>query len=119
MVLPVNISKNLRLLLTAITLLLVVGLNNREVTTYVAPDAATTHQLNKSATADHGTVKQKVLLEGTASYLILELAALPNDFLSVDFPRPLPAVIIFYRPAFIAAGFFKTFLATAIQPNAP
>ena len=119
MVLPVNISKNLRLLLTAVTLLLVMGLNNREVTTYVAPDAATAHQLNKSAAADHGTVKQKVLLEGTASYLILELAALPNGFLHLDFPRPLPAVITFCRPGFTLAGFFKTFLLAAIQPNAP
>jgi len=119
MVLPVNISKNLRLLLTAITLLLVVGLNNREVTTYVAPDAATTHQLNKSAAAEHGTVKQKVLLEGTASYLVLVLAALPNGFLHLDFPRPLPAIMIFCRPGFIVTGFFKTFLSTAIQPNAP
>jgi len=119
MIFPVNIAKNLRLLLTAITLLLVVGLNNREVTTYAVSDTATSHQLNKSAAEHNGTVKQKVTLEATSSYLILPLAALPAILPRLDFPQPLLAIKVFYPAAVAVAGFFKIFLSAAIQPNAP
>ena len=59
MLLPVNLVKHLRLVFMAITLLLVVGLNNREVTTYtVSPNTATGQQVNESAADRNGTVKQ-------------------------------------------------------------
>ena len=119
MIFPIDIAKNLRLLLTAITLLLVVGLNNREVTTYTAAKAVAAHQLNTSAAAEHGTVKQKVSLEGTASYLILQLAVLPGCLPELSFPQPFSSIMTFYRPGFTVAGLFKIFLSAAIQPNAP
>jgi len=120
MIFPIDIAKNLRLLLTAITLLLVVGLNNREVTTYTTAKAVAAHQLNTSAAAEqHGTVKQKVSLEGTASYLILQLAALPVCLPELSFQQPFSSILTFYRSGFTVAGFFKIFLSAAIQPNAP
>lgn len=120
MIIPVHIFKQLRVVFTAITLLCVVALNNREVTTYTAAQTAPAHQVDKSAAAQqHGTIKQKVSLEGTASYLILQLAALPGILPELDFPQPFAFIITFYQRAFSVAGFFKIFFSAAIQPNAP
>ena len=119
MAVPVNIVQHLRLFLTAITLLLVVGLNNREVTTYAVPDKAA-HQVKHAPAAEqHGTIKKKVSLEATSSYLVLQLAALPAIFSRISFPSWLIPVKTSYQPVVAVTGFFKLFLATAIQPNAP
>jgi len=117
---PVKIIKHLRLVLTAFTLLLVVGLNNREVTTFAAaPETKTEHKLTTAAADRNGTVKQKVSFEATASsYVIWQLVALPH-FWQTAFLKPLFSAIISYVPAGLISGFFRLFLATAILPNAP
>jgi hypothetical protein len=106
-------------MLTAITLLCVVALNHREVTAYpAAPEAQTAQQLHKTAAERHGTLKQKVSLEAPHAHLVLELAAYP-DFLRVDFVSPVTPVLNQYRLPNPVTGFFKIFLAAAIQANAP
>ncbi|MGV3502200.1 MAG: hypothetical protein ACO1O1_00720 [Adhaeribacter sp.] len=114
-----NISRHIRVMLTALTLLCVMALNHREVTTYVA--AANTksgQQVQKTAAERHGTVKQKVSLEAPHAFLVLQLAAcasLPR----VEFTPPVtvePAALPFSSPI---RGFFKTFLSAAIQAQAP
>lgn len=119
MTVPVNIVQHLRLFLTAITLLLVVGLNNREVTTYTVPDAAGHQVAHAPAAEQHGIVKKKVSLEATSSYLVLQLAALSANCSRINFSPRLIPVKTSYCPAVAVIGFFKLFLATAIQPNAP
>lgn len=121
MLLPVNIAKQLRVVLTAITLLLMVGLNNREVTTYVAaPDIKTGQQVDKSAAADrHGTVKQKVSFEATPSYVVLQLAAVVPVLPGFSFVKPIFLQLIPQYPTGIVLGYFKTLLSTTIQVNAP
>ncbi|WP_034256532.1 hypothetical protein [Adhaeribacter aquaticus] len=118
MVFPANISKNLRLLFTAITLLFVVGLNNREVTTYTKSEATSGHQINKSAADTHGTLKQKVSLEATTSYIVLQLAFF-TDFIYYHFTPPVNTFDSSYNLISTVTGFFSLLLATVIQPNAP
>src|SRR5688572_29996770 len=121
MLFSVNIAKQLRVVLTAITLLLMVGLNNREVTTYVAaPDANTAQQVDKSAAADrHGTVKQKVFFEATPSNVVLQLVSVVPALPSFSFVKPVLLHLIAQYPTGIVLGYFKTLLSTTIQVNAP
>ena len=118
MVFSVNIAKNFRLIFTAITLLFVVGLNNREVTTYAAPKAKTTQHVNNTAAQTHGILKQKVSLEATTSYVILQLA-ICADFIRYTFTNPICKVNTSYTLISAVTGFFSVLLATTIQPNAP
>ena len=114
-----NISRHLRVLLTAITLLCVVALNHREVTTYAsAPEARKTQQLHKTAAEGHDTVKQKVSLEAPHAYLVLQIAAC-TDFLPVAFTTPLRPLLNRFGLPNPVTGFFKIFLSAAIQANAP
>ena len=120
MLFPVNIARQLRVVLTAITLLLMVGLNNREVTTYgAAPASETGQQVNKSAADRNGTVKQKVSFEATSSYLVLQLAAAIPHFLNFSFSKPLFLHVAPLYPGGIVLGYFKTLLSATIQANAP
>lgn len=121
MLLPVNIAKHLRLVLTAITLLLMVGLNNREVTTFAAaPKVLTDQQVDKSATADrNGTVKQKVSFEATSSYLILQLTAAVPELLKLSFLKQVFLPLIPQYSCNIVLSYIKTLLSTTIQVNAP
>ncbi|MDB5261775.1 MAG: hypothetical protein JWQ14_1056 [Adhaeribacter sp.] len=119
MLFPVKIVKHFRLVLTAITLLFVVGLNNREVTTFApAPEAKTGQQINKSAADRNGTVKQKISFEATSSFVVLQLAVVP-EFLQVSFIKPLFLHLSPTCLSGLVTGFFKIFLSTAIQANAP
>ena len=104
----------------AITLLCVIALNNREVTIFKSvPENQAAHQVNKSAAAERQTtVKQKVSLEATPSYVVLQIAAY-TSFLHVVFERPVFAAVIHQYFARPATGFFKLFLVSSIQPNAP
>jgi hypothetical protein len=114
-----NISRHLRVMLTAITLLCVVALNHREVTTYAsAPETQKTHQLHKTAAERHGTVKQKVSLEAPHAYLVLQMAAC-TDFLQVAFISPLTPLLNRFGLPNPVTGFFKIFLSATIQANAP
>jgi hypothetical protein len=114
-----NISRHLRLMLTAVTLLCVMALNHREVTTYAcAPDAAASQQLHKSAAEHHGTVKEKVSLEAPHAYLQLQLA-ICTDFIRAVFRSPVTPLVNRLRLPNPATGFFKIFLSAAIQANAP
>jgi hypothetical protein len=120
MIKPADITEQFRIALLAITLLCVIALNNREVTIFKpVPETQTAHQVKKSAAAERQTiVKQKVSLEATPSYAVLQLATFP-DVLRVFFERPVFTAIIQYYFAFLAASFFKLFLVSSIQPNAP
>jgi hypothetical protein len=114
-----TISRHLRVMLTALTLLCVVALNHREVTTYTAaPEAKTAHQLHKTTAERQGTIKQKVSLEAPHAYLVLQLATF-TDFLRVDFISPVTPVLNRFRLPRPVTGFFKVFLSAAIQANAP
>ena len=114
-----NISRHLRLMLTALTLLCVMALNHREVTTYAAaPEAKPAQQLHKTAADQHGTIKQKVSLEAPHAYLILELAA-TADLLEVDLAAPATALLHRLRLPHPVTGFFSIFLSTVIQAQAP
>ena len=117
---PADITKQLRIALMAITLLCVIALNNREVTTFRSvPETQAAHQVNKSApTERQTTVKQKVSLEATPSYVVLQIATY-SSFLHVVFERSEFASVIHHYFARPAAGFFKLFLVSSIQPNAP
>ncbi|GEO03110.1 hypothetical protein AAE02nite_07740 [Adhaeribacter aerolatus] len=122
MLLPVNIAKQLRVVLTAITLLLMVGLNNREVTTYtLVPATKAGHQqVDKSAAADrHGTVKQKISFEATPSYVVLQQAAAVPELSYFSFVKPVLLHFTPQYPAGIVLRYFKTLLSTSIQVNAP
>lgn len=120
MINPANITKQLQIALMAITLLCVIALNNREVTTFKpVPETQAAHQVNKSAaTEQQTTVKQKVSLEATPSYIVLQIAAC-HSLLPVVFQRPVFTAVIHYYFTSPAAGFFKLFLVSSIQPNAP
>jgi hypothetical protein len=114
-----NISRHIRVILTALTLLCVVGLNHREVTTYTAiPETGTAQQVHKTAAARQGTIKQKVSLEAPHAFLVLQLATFP-DFARIDFMAPVTPVLNRFRLPKPVSGFFKTFLSAAIQANAP
>ena len=114
-----NISRQFRVLLTALTLLCVVALNHREFTTYTpAPAAKTSHQLHKAAAKHQSTVKQKVTLEAPHAYLVLQLATF-TEFLRVDFlPLVTPSLHLFRLPNPVT-GFFQVFLSSVIQAQAP
>ena len=114
-----NITRHLRLMLTAITLLCVMALNHRVVTTYAsAPEASTSQQLQKSNAGQHATVKQKVSLEATHAYLQLQLA-ICTDFSGTAFSFPVTPLLSRLGLPNPVAGFFKIFLSAAIQANAP
>lgn len=114
-----DISRHLRLMLTALTLLCVMALNHRELTTYTAaPEAKTTQQLHHTAADQHGTVKQKVSLEAPHAYLVLQLAAC-TDLVSFDFVSPVTQVLNRLRLPHPVTGFFKIFLSAVIQAKAP
>lgn len=115
-----HISRHLRLMLTALTLLCVMALNHREVTTYVgAAKAGTGQQVQKTATERHGTVKQKVSLEAPHAFLVLQLDACTHNLLRVAFPLPASPVLATLPLTAPVSGFFKTFLSALIQAQAP
>lgn len=114
-----HISRHLRLMLTALTLLCVMALNHREVTTYAgAAKASSSQQVQKSASERHGTVKQKVSLEAPHAFLVLQLDACTN-LLRVSFTPPARPELAPLSLAAPASGFFKTFLSAVIQAQAP
>jgi hypothetical protein len=114
-----DISRHLRLILTALTLLCVMALNHREVTTFTAaPKAKTTQQLHNTAADQHGTIKQKVSLEAPHAYLALQLATC-TDLLKLDFAAPATPVLNRLRLPHPVTGFFKIFLSAVIQAKAP
>jgi len=114
-----NISRHLRLMLTALTLLCVMVLNHREVTTFAAaPKAQTSQQLHHTAAEQHGTIKQKVSLEAPHAFLVLQLAAC-TDFLRVDLMSPVAPVLHRLGLPSPVTGFFKIFLSAVIQAKAP
>lgn len=116
MLLTATISRHLRLMLTAITLLCVVALNHREVTTYVcAPEA---HQVHTAAAERHSTVKEKVSLEAPHAYLVLEMVA-GNDFVPLAFIPPVAPLLHWFGRSNPVTGFFKIFLSGVIQAMAP
>jgi len=117
---PANIVKHLRLLLTAITLVFVVGLNNREVTTIaVSPAKPTEKQVNKAAAEQHGTIKQKVSFEATYAGVVLPPATLLPPVWQVAFSGPIAVNLPPYQSSNLIPVFFSLLLSTAISPNAP
>ena len=117
---PAHIAKQLRLLLTAITLLFVVGLNNREVTTFATtPAKPTEQQVNKAAADQHGTVKQKVSFEATYAGIVLPPATILPWAWQAVLPEPLHVSLPPYLSSSPAIVIFRFLLSTAISPNAP
>lgn len=117
---PADIAKTLRLFFTAITLLFVVGLNNREVTTFaIVPAKSASEQVNKAAADQHGTVKQKVSFEATYAGIVLPPATILPAVWEAVFTGPLRFSLPTYTPASLSTGIFRRLLSTAISPNAP
>lgn len=118
-----SISQQLRVFLTAATLLCVLVLNNREVATYTFPTtpvskAENSQTLTSLPAGKTATVKQKVSFEAVNSYMLLHLAAVV-DFLVPLFNRPVTFVeqaVQFFAEDF---PFFSIFCASSIQPNGP
>lgn len=114
-----NISRHFRVILTALTLLCVMALNHREVTTYVsAPAAGSSQQLHTATAERHGTVTQKVSLEAPHAYLVLQLATF-TDFFRVTFHCPVTTLLHYCRLPEPVTGIFSIFFSTLIQAQAP
>ncbi len=115
-----TIAQHVRVVLMAFTLLCVVGLNNREVTTYThaAPETNTKHQVTQGAADQQTTVKQKVSFEGTTSYVLLQLVA-ATQFLTVEFTQLFLYKLAVKHITGEFVPFFSRFLSSVIQPNAP
>lgn len=115
-----TIAQHVRVVLLAFTLLCVVGLNNREVTTFVTPPPEThpKHQVIQGIEEPQTIVKQKVSFEGTTSCVLLQLAAC-TEFLNVLFTQPSLYKIAVKQVTGEIIPFFSRFLSSVIQPNAP
>ncbi len=106
-----------------VTLLWALMLNGQEVVAYAhtAPGSPAQSATQLATTPEEKTViKQKVSLEGTTSFVVLNLE---QDALE---PSPIPAFAIpsdEALPAYAArapgAGFVARFFPISIQPNAP
>jgi hypothetical protein len=114
---------HLRHLLMSVTLLWALMLNGQEVVAYTSAKGAAPQESNEltSAKEKKTIVKQKVSLEGTTSFVALNLqqdmAPLPQQ---PAFARPanelLPAAYTAVPPG---AGFITRILPITLQPNAP
>lgn len=118
-----NILPHFRHLLMTVTLLWALMLNGQEVVAYTYTAQGTpAKSASQLATApqEKTVIKQKVSLEGTTSFVVLNLE---QDALE---PTPIPAFAIptdEALPAYAArapgAGFVARFFPISIQPNAP
>ena len=119
-----KISNYLQHLLMSVTLLWALMLNGQEVVAY-SPANGTSKHTSTGVTAAHGAeksyVKQKVSLEGTTSFVALNLqqdvAPLPQQPAFAQAANELlPASYTAVPPG---AGFVTRFFPVSIQPNAP
>ncbi|WP_224744294.1 RNA methyltransferase [Pontibacter aquaedesilientis] len=118
-----NILPHFRHLLMTVTLLWALMLNGQEVVAYSSnasgiPAQHASHLAN--APQEKTVIKQKVSLEGTTSFVVLNLEQDATE------PTPIPAFAIpadEALPAYAArapgAGFVARFFPVSIQPNAP
>ena len=117
------ILPHFRHLLMTVTLLWALMLNGQEVVAYTYTAQGTpVKSASQLATApqEKTVIKQKVMLEATTSFVVLNLE---QDALE---PTPIPAFAIptdEALPAYAArapgAGFVARFFPISIQPNAP
>ncbi|PKV66643.1 hypothetical protein BD749_1773 [Pontibacter ramchanderi] len=118
-----NILPHFRHLLMTVTLLWALMLNGQEVVayTYTVPGAPAKSASQLATVPQEKTVvKQKVTLEATTSFVVLNLEQNALE------PTPIPAFAIpadEALPAYAArapgAGFVARFFPISIQPNAP
>ncbi|MDX5438813.1 MAG: RNA methyltransferase [Pontibacter sp.] len=119
-----NISTYFRHLLMSVTLLWALMLNGQEVVAYTSANTAaqqTSSQLATAPDTDSKTVvKQKVSLEGTTSFVALNLQQavepLPQQ---PAFARPTDELLPAYTTIPPGIGFVARILPTTMQPNAP
>ncbi|SIT91388.1 hypothetical protein SAMN05444128_2577 [Pontibacter indicus] len=114
-----NILSHFRHLLMTVTLLWALMLNGQEVVAYTYPAQGTPVRL-ATAPQEKTIVKQKVMLEATTSFVVLNLEQNALE------PTPIPAFAIpadEALPAYAArapgVGFVARFFPISIQPNAP
>ncbi|GHA70480.1 hypothetical protein GCM10007389_24780 [Pontibacter akesuensis] len=106
----------------SVTLLWALMLNGQEVVAYtsVAGHAQETGTTLASHAEQKTVIKQKVSLEGTTSFVALNLqqdiAPLPQQ---PGFARPTDMVLPAYTTVPPGAGFIATLFPITIQPNAP
>jgi hypothetical protein len=119
-----TIHYHFRHLLMSVTLLWALMLNGQEVVAYTYPAKAvpqqTSSELATAPVKEHKiVVKQKVSLEATTSFVVLNLnqALEPAPFPEFAKPtdEPLPALVA--KPAGIS--FIAQLFPITIQPNAP
>jgi hypothetical protein len=119
-----NIPHYFRHLLMTVTLLWALMLNGQEVVayTYAAQGipAQSSSQLATAPQENKTVIKQKVSLEGTTSFVVLNLeqdVLEPAPIAAFAFPtdEALPA----YAARAPGAGFVARFFPISIQPNAP
>jgi hypothetical protein len=118
-----NIPHYFRHLLMTVTLLWALMLNGQEVVAYTYSAQgipAQPTQLATSSQENKTVIKQKVSLEGTTSFVVLNLeqdVLEPSPISGFAFPQDeaLPA----YAARAPGAGFVARFFPISIQPNAP
>jgi len=118
-----QIFRHLRHLLMSVTLLWALMLNGQEVVAYTSANGTAPQENNEvsAATGKKTVVKQKISLEGTTSFVALNLqqdvAPLPQQ---PAFAKPanelLPAAYTAVPPG---AGFITRIFPITLQPNAP
>ncbi len=117
-----NITQQIRFLFTAVTLLCVLLLNNREITTYnlvvSQPFSKGDSQLNESSKKERTVVKQKVSFEATTSYFLLPLVHF-IQWLHPEFYVPISETPALLSPAPYFTYFFWVLFGFIIIPNAP
>lgn len=116
-----TIAQHIRVLLTAVTLLCVLLLNHREITTYrPAPVSSAAEPQLQSSEKEPAVVKQKISFEATAADLVLLIAPLAIGRHPVVYAPQLtvPATTpLFFVGVLISC--LLILLSGTIIPNAP
>lgn len=117
-----NISLFFRHLLVSVTLLWALMLNGQEVVAYTQTAQQHSSQLATPAHESKTVVKQKVSLEGTTSFVILNLSA-QQDLEPLPEQPDFAAAHQMLLPAYTAVppgtSAVTTLFPITIQPNAP
>lgn len=119
-----NIQIHFRHLLMTVTLLWALMLHGQEVVAYsytaTGTPAQSASQLATAPQESKTVIKQKVSLEGTTSFVVLNLEQAALE------PAPIPAfafptdeALTAYAARAPGAGFAARFFPISIQPNAP
>ena len=118
-----NILPHSRHLLMTVTLLWALMLNGQEVVAYTyTAQGSPTKSASQLATApkEKTVIKQKVMLEATTSFVVLNLEQNALEPTAIpDFVIPSDEALPAYAARAPGVGFVARFFPISIQPNAP